>query len=61
MDIFFDIFKGILIAVIIMLVLVGLAFISSDFSNMKNVVYVENGIELDAIQYQNKIYLYKGE
>lgn len=61
MDIFIDIFKGILIAVIIILALTGLAFISSDVSNIKNVVYVENGIELDAIQYQNKIYLYKGE
>lgn len=61
MDNVSNIILGIIIALIIIFALVGIAVISSGNEFPEKINYFENGIKLDAIQYQNKIYLYKGE
>lgn len=56
-----EIWKQIIISILIILSLCSIAFLSEIDKFVSEIVYYENGIKIDAIEYHNEIYLKKGE
>lgn len=61
LDILWNIFKTLLISAIIIFALLGIVFIDECKNIPSEIKYYENGINIDAIEYHNNIYIKKGE
>lgn len=60
LDDFFKAIKYICILFIILFCLLGISTLGHNCM-AENITYIENGIVVDAIEYQNNIYLKKGD
>ena len=61
MEYFLDILKVIFYAIIVILVICGIELIFNINDIATKLEYYQNDIKIDAIMYQNEIYLKKGE
>lgn len=56
---FLDVIKPMLFALTIFLAIIGLLFIVSKPNTFNNITYIQDGNYIDAIEYENKIYVRK--
>lgn len=56
-----DLLKQMIISVLIFLSVLAIVFFSEINKFVSEINYYENGIKIDAIEYNNEIYLKKGE